>query len=64
MGHDMAPMTGGIANGQQDGPVLGAGKVEGFLAPRVPVNRIVLVLQEIGAGFLRQEIAFHGESGR
>ena len=56
MGHDMAPMAGGIADGEEDGLVLGLGLGEGLLAPGHPMNRIVLVLEEIGAGFVGEEI--------
>ncbi len=47
MGHYMAPVTGGIPDAQKDGFVFGAGLREGFLAPRIPVDRIPGVLEQI-----------------
>ena len=34
VGHDVAPVTGGVADGQEDGTVLGARPGEGLVAPR------------------------------
>src|SRR5262245_47720258 len=48
MGHDVAPMAGGIADRQQDGLVLGAGPVESLAAPGKPMDRVVAMLQKIG----------------
>ena len=40
-----------VANGQKDGPVEPASDAERFVAPRVPVNWIVCMLQQVW-GFL------------
>jgi hypothetical protein len=47
--HDVAPMTGGIADRQQDRLVLAARAFERLAAPRIPVHGIVRVLAQIGA---------------
>ena len=57
--HDMAPMAGGIADRQQYGFAGLAGEFKRLLAPRVPVDRIIGMLQEVGAGFLGEAIR-HG----
>ncbi len=49
--HHMAPVTGGVADGEKNGLVLGLGLGESLLAPRVPVHRIKGVLEKVG-GFL------------
>ncbi len=51
MRHDMAPMAGGVTNRQQDRAFGVACLGEGRFPPWHPVNRIVAVLQEIGACF-------------
>jgi hypothetical protein len=53
-------MTCGIADGEKHRLVLGAGAGKGSFAPAMPVNRIVAMLEEIGAGFLGQEV--HGRN--
>ena len=58
--HDVAPVAGGVADGQQNGPVLGVGFVERLRSPGIPVDRIVGVLQQIGAGFVDQAIGALG----
>src|SRR5258708_39595098 len=45
--HDMAPVAGGVADAEEDRFVLHFCLVQGFLAPRVPVYRVVCVLQQI-----------------
>ena len=45
--HHMAPVTGGIANAQQDRHIALACLGEGLVAPRLPVDRIVHVLPQI-----------------
>ena len=59
MGHDMAPVAGGIADGQQDGLVVGARPGKGRLVPRLPVHGVGGVLQEVG-GSLGGEAVGHG----
>ena len=48
--HDVAPVTGGVADAEEDGFAGGTGFGKGLVAPGVPVHRIVLVLEEVGAG--------------
>ena len=45
--HDVAPVAGGVADAEQDRFVLHFCLVQGFLAPWVPVYRVVCVLQQI-----------------
>ena len=56
VGHHVAPVAGGVADGEQDRLVLGAGPLEGLVAPRVPVDGVVLVLLEVGARLVRQSV--------
>jgi hypothetical protein len=51
VGHDMAPVAGRIADRQGNRLVLAGGELERPGAPGLPVDRIVLVLEQIGAGF-------------
>ncbi len=44
-------MAGSIANAEKDGLVFGFGFCERGFAPRVPIDWIMGVLLEIGAGF-------------
>ena len=48
VGHDVAPVAGRVADREQDGLVLGAGPGERLVAPRVPVDRVVGVLAQVG----------------
>ena len=56
VGHHMAPVTGAVADGEEDGLVLFAGLREGLVAPGVPVDWVLGVLQEIRAGFARKTV--------
>ena len=47
--HNVAPVARGIADGHEQRLVLGPGTPERFVAPRIPVDRILRVLREIGA---------------
>jgi len=40
----MAPVTGGIANGKEDGFILRFCFFKGFVTPGIPVNWIISVL--------------------
>jgi len=48
----VAPVTGGIADGEEDGLIFAAGFFERFFTPGVPVDWIVGVLPEIGTFFV------------
>ena len=60
MCHDMAPVTGGVADGEQNGLVFRLGTGERVWAPWVPMDRIVLVLQKVGAGLVGKQICGAG----
>ena len=59
--HHVAPVAGGIANRQQDRPAAPLGLRQCLGSPRPPVDRVVLVLQEIGAHLAAE--AVHGRRG-
>ena len=48
--HDVAPVARRVADREEDRLLLGARLREGLLAPRIPVDRVVLVLEEVGRG--------------
>jgi hypothetical protein len=52
----MAPVAGGIAYGQQNGQVAVPGLLKRLFTPPHPVYWIILVLQEIGAGFQAETV--------
>ena len=62
--HDMAPMAGGVAHREQDGLVLGARQREGHFTPRMPIHRILRMLQEIGARLAGKSIQLSIPLGR
>jgi hypothetical protein len=49
--HYMTPVTGRIADADQDGFVFPLRPLKGFITPGIPVNRIVRVLKKIGTAF-------------
>ena len=61
MGHDMAPVAGGIADGKQNGLAFLFGQGERFLTPRTPIHGVVCVLLKIGRSFAGQKVG-HGPS--
>ena len=60
--HDVAPVTRGVADREQHRFVLLPGEFEGFVAPWVPVNRVVGVLQQVRAGLGGESIRHDGDS--
>ena len=52
--HHVAPVAGRVADREQDRPVLLARPRQRLRAPRVPVDRVVPVLEQVGAGLLRR----------
>ena len=48
--HHVAPVACGVPDREQNRPVRFARAHEGFVAPRVPVDRVVRVLEEVRAG--------------
>ena len=55
--HHVAPVAGRVADREQDRPVLASRPRQRLVAPRVPVDGVVAVLQEIGAGLLGKSVA-------
>src|SRR5437763_16572966 len=54
----MAPVAGRVSDLQHDRLFLRPGPGEGLVAPRIPVDRVVLVLAEIRAGLVGESV--HG----
>ncbi len=54
--HDVAPVAGRVADGQEDGLVLAPGPFEGLVPPGVPIHGIVRVLEEVRAFFAGQAV--------
>ncbi len=61
--HHMAPVAGGIADGKQDGFVLIARELQRLGTPRMPVHRVVGMLQKIGTGFVDEVIGHQRSRG-
>src|SRR5690606_11789498 len=60
--HHVAPVAGGVADRQQDRPILRTRPGERLLAPGIPVDRVVLVLEEVRARLLGQAIGHRFET--
>ena len=60
--HDVTPVARGVADRQQQRLVLGAGPGERLLAPRIPVDRVVGVLEQVRAGLVGEAVGAHGIS--
>ena len=56
MRHDVTPVTGGVADAQEDRFLRGFGERERFLAPGIPIHRVVLMLLEVWAGGVRKSV--------
>lgn len=54
--HHMAPITGGITDGEQNRLVFLPRLGKRFLAPRIPVDRVMRVLQQIGAARINKPV--------
>ena len=54
--HHVAPVARGVADREEDRLVLGAGAVERLVAPGVPVDRVLRVLEEVRARLLREAV--------
>ena len=54
--HHVAPVAGRVADREQDRPVELARAGQRLRSPRVPVDRVVAVLEQVGAGLLRQAV--------
>ena len=62
-GHHVAPVTGRVADGHQDGLVLGLGLRESLGAPRPPMHGVGLVLAEVEGAFVGQAIRHDSKVG-
>ena len=54
--HDMAPVAAAVADGDEKGPLFASGPFKGLVAPRVPVDGVILVLLQVGRVFVRQSV--------
>ncbi len=54
--HDVAPVTGGVADREEDRLVLVPGPLERLGSPRVPVDRVVGVLKQVWTRLVREAI--------
>src|SRR5262245_40444502 len=52
MRQDVTPMAGGIADTEMDRKIFCARARKSFIAPWIPVDRIMRMLQEVRAGFV------------
>ncbi len=55
-GHHRAPMAGAVADGEEDRLVLRRRQGQRFRPPGIPVDQIVLVGEQVGAGLLREAV--------
>src|SRR5207248_1643071 len=60
--HDVAPVAGRIADREENWPVVLVRERQGLLAPRVPVDGVVLVLEEVRRALARKPVG-HGLRG-
>ena len=58
--HDVAPMTGGIPNGQEERLIFFLGQIESFLSPGMPSHRVVGVLQQVGTCLVNEDGSENG----
>ena len=54
--HDVAPVAGGVADAQQDRLVFALGGLQRLGSPRVPVDGVIGVLEEVGARFVGEAV--------
>ena len=54
--HHVAPVAGGVADRHEQRLVGGGRRGERLVAPRIPVDRVVGVLQQVGAAFVEQAV--------
>ncbi len=57
--HHVAPVTGRVADREENGFVFQSGFLKRLLAPRIPIHRIVRVLQQIRTLLFCQTIGMH-----
>jgi hypothetical protein len=54
--HDVAPVTGGITNGQKYGLIFLPGLLKRLICPGIPIHGIVSMLQQIGTFLMDQPV--------
>jgi hypothetical protein len=52
----MTPVAGGITDTEQDWFVFLSGATQSFIGPRIPIDRIVRMLEKVRTGFLDEAI--------
>ena len=57
-GHDMAPVARGVADGEEDRLVFCVRPAEGLLAPGIPVDRVVGMLEKVGTLLMDESVWF------
>ena len=55
----MTPVAGGVADGEENQPILLSGSFERFITPGIPINRVFQVLQQAGAFLILEVIHEH-----
>ena len=60
--HDVAPVAGRVADRHEQRLVLLAGAAQRGVAPRHPVDGVVLVLAEVGGGLRRERVRHHSDA--
>ena len=60
--HDVAPVARRIPDADENRHAAFLRVHEGFIAPWVPVHRVVRVLAQVGAGFEEQAVAVEGRT--
>ena len=58
--HNVAPVTAAVADGDEDGTVLGFGAFKSLVAPGIPVDGIVFVLLKVGRIFEGESVLHVG----
>ena len=54
--HHVAPVAGRVADGEEDRPILRPRPVEGLRTPRIPVDGVLRVLEQVRARLARQSV--------
>ncbi len=62
--HHVAPVAGRVADREQDRLVLASRSLERLGPPRVPVDRVLGVLEEVGAGLVREAVGHRIQATR
>ena len=58
--HNMAPVAGGVADGEENGLVLVPRFLKGFLAPGKPLHGVVGVLEQVGTRLVDEVVDIQG----